>query len=49
MFYIEAEELVQISQLVCVIMCQVLKFVHSSVLLVTRGSHEGHKIQLLTA
>ena len=31
------------------IIYQVLMFIHSSILLVTRGSCEGHEIQLLTA
>ena len=33
----------------CIIMYQVSKFIHSSILLVKRGSRESHEIQLLTA
>ena len=37
------------SALIFIIIYQVSKFIHSSILLVKRGSRESHEIQLLTA
>ena len=40
---------VKLPTLIIIIIYQVSKFIHSSILLVKRGSRESHEIQLLTA
>ena len=45
-YYIYNKQLRETSN---IIIYQVSKFIHSSILLVKRGSRESHEIQLLTA